>query len=167
MEKRQEVHLVARPISQYKDKCSQELWRGLYHTEALRAGNKGLHQSIWGCYLQELSTHGTSIAVGPPIRTTDWIILPCTSESPILHIGPKVTAQILKRRERRWHTEACNTKPGKGWSHRNSCVNLCHLRLSTELFSFLFAHSKNSYSCARTQWGSLSLLSTCPQCPRC
>lgn len=59
------------------------------------------HQVHWGwCYLQQLSTHRTLIAMRLPIRTKNRIIFPCASKSSIFNKGPKSTAYILKNREK-------------------------------------------------------------------
>ena len=55
----------------------------------------------WGpWYSQQLSTHRTLIAMRPPIGTKNWIVFPCATKSPILHVRPKSTTDILEHRKK-------------------------------------------------------------------
>lgn len=55
----------------------------------------------WGpWYSQELSTHRTLIAMRLPIGTKNRIIFPCASKSPVPHVRPESTTDILEHRKK-------------------------------------------------------------------
>lgn len=120
----------------------------------LRAATKSIIiKSTRGrCYLQQLSTHRTFIAMCLPIRTKNRIIFPCASKSSIFNKGPKSTAYILKNREKNWKVTKIvmlitlfsellqNSVPlTLLWAAQSStsCVDVAHVQMQLSKYSII------------------------------